>query len=56
MKVYVIPVAVMVRIDTKDMLCSSKGFTSDDDIFDETSGGSGDNSSSNDGSYNLPIV
>lgn len=55
MKVYVAPAAVAVRFDSKDMLCSSKGFTTDDDVFDDTSD-EGENSSTGGGSYDLPIV
>ena len=56
MKVYVAPTAITVRVDSRDMLCSSKGFTTDDDVFDDTSGEGEEISPGGNGSYDLPIV
>ena len=56
MKKYSTPTAIAVRFDSRDMLCSSKGFTTDDDVFDDTSGGGEDISPGGNGSYDLPIV
>lgn len=55
MKIYDSPFAIVVGFDPIDILCASKGFTSDDDVFDEASG-EGSDSSSGGGSYDLPIV
>ena len=55
MKVYVAPAAVAVRFDSKDVVCSSKGFATDDDVFDDTSGSEKPPDDSS-GEYEFPIV
>ena len=58
MKAYVVPTAVEVIFDTKDVISSSSGFTTDDDVFDDlppSDGESGPPENSG-GSYELPIV
>jgi hypothetical protein len=57
MKKYIIPSITVIRLDTKDILCSSMGFASDEDVFEDPSGeGGGGASEGSNGSYDLPIV
>ena len=57
MKKYIIPSITVIRLDVKDILCSSMGFASDEDVFEDPSGeGGGGASEGSNGSYDLPIV